>query len=226
MLEFFKKNISNEFIRICRIQYNSKLRSQTKYAEHYYRLTFTLEGIYYPNTAGNVVEKVVDIYTASGNTYLFTNDNSFYLKTTTTENNSYIDIGYDLTGQYSVDIKCKLDTVDAGSVDFYCDTAVKSEFTKQSFWGTSPIERSILRKGGILTSWLGANTSYKINVLADRPLRVTDMINNVICYMLPDGTLYNSDNTSFTFTRTASDTYKREMTISVKRNMSLLLEVL
>ena len=223
MLQFFKKNISNEFIRICKIQYDSKLQGQQYYSEHYYKLTISLDGIGNPITAGNVLEKVAEIYTYNGTTYIFSNDNNFYLKTTTTTDNSFIEIGYDLTGQYSTNIKCTLESVDEGSVDFYCDTATKSEYTKQQYYGSSVVSNAILKKG-FANSWLNTSTTVKCNVLNNRPIKVTDMINNVVSYMLYDGTLYNSDNASFTLTISANDTYKRELTIVTKKQIALFIE--
>lgn len=224
MLEFFKKNISNQFIRICKIQYNSKLRGQQYYPDHHYKLTISLDGIGNPITAGNVIEKVADIYTYNETTLIFTNDNNFYLKTTTSTDSSFIEIGYDLTGQYSTNIKCKIETVEGGSVQFYCDEATKSEYTRQQYFGGSIVSNAIM-KDSTANSWLNTNTTIKCNVVNNRPIKVTDMINNVVSYMLYDGTLYNSDNASFTLTISASDTYKRELTVVTKRQVALFIEI-
>lgn len=223
MLEFFKKNISNQFVRICKIQYNSKLRGQQYYAEHHYKLTISLDGIGAPITAKNVNEKVADIYTYNGTTYFFTNDDGFYLKTTTTTDSSFIEIGYDLTGQYSTNIKCKMETVEEGSVLFYCDEAVKSEYTKQSYYGASVASNAIMKQS-VVNQWLNTSTTVKCNVVNNRPIKVTDMINNVISYILYDGTLYNADNASFTLTISGSDTYKRELTVVTKKQVALFIE--
>lgn len=223
MLEFFKKNISNQFVRICKIQYASKLRGQQYYADHHYKLTISLDGIGNPITAGNIIEKVADIYTYGGTTLIFSNDNNFYLKTTTDSNSSFIEIGYDLTGQYSTNMKCKMETVEEGSVLFYCDEAVKSEYTRQMFFGGSVVSNAIMKQS-VANQWLNTSTTVKCNVVNNRPIKVTDMINNVVSYMLYDGTLYNSDNASFTLTISGSDTYKRELTVVTKRQVTLFIE--
>lgn len=218
-MKFCRKNLNTNFIRICRIQYNSKLMNQNLYFNHHYIIKWKMNRIYEPGILSNIKERIMDLFISNSGEIVFTNDNSIFIKKTTTENNSYIDIGYQIES-YDTNIEVEILTPNAGSVKFYCDKATNGEYTRLNFFGTNT---NVLLHNGNVRSFLAynGNTNFTTSI---EDVRITDMRTGNIAYVLKDGVVRNGDNTSFTVTITSSTDYGRVINIAGKMNSDLLIE--
>ena len=219
-MNFFRKNVANGFIRLCRIQYDSKLRTQNLYPDHHYKIKYKIDEIYTPGSVGNNDEKIMDLYISKNSKLYLVNNRNFYIKTTETENNCYIDIGIVMNNNYS-NIFVEIETVNAGSVKFYCNSDDQTNYTRVDFFNAS--NTSMLLHKGAINAW--TNTPISVTV-SNSMVRVSDLINDVNGYVTGQGDLENGNNASFTLSIGSSGDYGRIITITPKRNNYILVECL
>ena len=217
-MKSFIKNTSSTFIRIARIQINSPLRDKNLYPDHYYKFTCKFDEIFTPSTT---TEKFLEVYTGSTNPIFISNGTSFYYKLTSDGRNQYIDIATTSPNNYT-NIHVNVETVNEGSVTLYREDATQSEYTRINFVGTN---LNYIGKGYVY-AYVGANTSINM-VVPKTTIRITDMNNGVIGYVLNAGSIKNGDNTAFTISvgGTESD-YARVITVTAKVNCNFSIEVL
>lgn len=220
-MKSFIKNTSSAFVRIARIQINSPLRNKNLYPDHYYKITCKFDEIYTPGSAG-IKERILEIYTGTSTPIFFSNVSAFYYKIVDDNGNQYIDIATTSPNNYT-NIRVDVETVNEGTVTLYRENAIQNDYTRINFVGTN--------LNYIMTSfvyaYVGANTSLNLTTIKDCVLRVTDMNNGVIGYVLNTGSLKNGDNTAFTISvgGTESD-YSRTITLTAKVNCNFIVEVL
>lgn len=217
-MKSFIKNTSSTFIRIARIQINSPLRNKNLYPDHYYKITCKCDEIYTPSTIG---ERTIEIYTGSTDPIFITNSTTFYYKITNDNENQYLDLGITSPNNYT-NMHINVETVNEGSVTLFRENATQSEYTRINFVGTN------LNYIGnsYVYAYAGANTSLNM-VVPKTTIRITDMNNGVIGYVLNAGSIKNGDNTAFTISigGTESD-YARVITLTAKVNCNFNIEVL
>lgn len=218
-MKFCKKNLNTNFIRICRIQYNSKLRNQNLYFNHHYIIKWRMNKIYTPGILSNIKERIMDLFISNQGEIVFTNSSDIFIKKTTSENNSYIDIGYQIDS-YDTNIEVEILTPNEGSIKFYCDKATIGEYTRLNFFGTNT---NVLLHNGNARTFLAYNGNTNITI-SNEDIRITDMRNGNIAYITKDGDIRNGDNTSFTVTITSTTDYGKLINIAGKMNSDLLIE--
>ena len=130
-MKFFRKNLNSNFIRICRIQITSEQRNQNLYPDHLYDFTIKLDNIYQLDRIQDVRDYRLKLFT-SNNLFFFVNSNDLYYKLTETDTEKYIDIAIDIP-TYSTNIHINVDTVNDGTITFYCDKANINEYTRINY---------------------------------------------------------------------------------------------
>lgn len=219
-MRFFRKNLNSDFIRICRIQYSSKLKNQNTYPNHHYKIKFNFDEIYSPGILKNTKERILDLYISSNGEIIFTNDNSIYMKKTENENNSFIDIGYQVNNYYT-NINVEIESQNSGSIKFYCDNANISEYSRMNFFGTNL--NYMLNKGHV-TTYLGNGQNINLVTVND-VCEITNMRTGKTTYIQPDNVIRNL-NTDFTLSISSSNDFGRVINILANANIDLLIKSL
>lgn len=214
-MKFFRKNLNSNFIRICRIQCSSKQRNQNLYPDHLYRIKYILDNIYYPDRSSDIKEKFLQLYTGT-NLLFFVNDNELYYKITETEDYKYIDIAVYIP-TYSTNIHVDIDSVNDGSIVFFCDKANQNEYTRINYLGEDSNIMFFKSSRYIFT-----NSSIKL-CLAKGYNRITDIRTGTTCYIIGSD-LTNNNNDLFTLTIEQETTYGLLVNITAKGNNNLLIE--
>lgn len=219
-LEYFKKNANMNFMRICRIQISSQLRNANTYPNHYYKIKVKMDNIGNPEKPAYINEWCLDLYAYSNGNQYFANHNEFYIKQNADSDNLYIDIAVPVNS-YSTNVRIEIDTLDAGSVTFYCDSATQSEYTRLIFTG-SDAPCSLL--DGFIYQYLNTGTSYYYN-LSKTSFTINDCINNVTAYYAGrlTSSIFNGDNASFTASIETDNDYSIIVKIVPKRNVALYI---
>lgn len=214
-MKFFRKNLNSNFVRICRIQISSQQRNQNIYPNHFYRIKYKLDNSYNPGRTSDLLDYTLDLYCATDILY-FINHTYFYVKVTENNNNKYIDIAVPVP-TYSTNITVDIDSVDDGSITFFCDPAIESEYTRLLTDGSN---KNVMLNNGSAYQFMNSQTKVS---LSKRKCRITEMSTNTVCFI--NGTeLYNADNNLFTLTIDSSSDYGIIVKIVPKNNNFMLIE--
>lgn len=215
-MKFFRKNLNSNFIRICRIQITSEQRNQNLYPDHLYDFTIKLDNIYRLDRIQDVKDHRLKLFT-SNNLFFFVNSNDLYYKLTETDTEKYIDIAI-YVPTYSTNIHINVDTVNEGTITFYCDKANINEYTRINYVNPN-VSNMIYYKSNRFSF---TNTNLKL-CLAKTNNRITELTSNTSCF-INNNTLINADNSKFTLTIEKETDYSIIVNIVAKSNCSLFIE--
>lgn len=216
-MKFFRKNLNSNFIRICRIQITSQQRNQNLYPDHLYDFTIKLDNIYQLDRTQDLRDYRLKLFT-SNNLFFFVNSNDLYYKLTETDSEKYIDIGIDVP-TYSTNIHINVDTVNDGTITFYCDKANRNEYTRINYVNPN-VSNMIYYKSNRFSF---TNTNLKL-CLAKTKNRITELTSNTSCF-INNNTLFNADNSKFTLTIEQETDYSIIVNIVAKKtNCNLFIE--
>ena len=215
-MKFFRKNLNSNFIRICRIQITSKQRNQNIYPDHLYDFTIKLDNIYQLDRIYDVKDYRLKLFT-SNNLFFFVNNNELYYKLTETDTEKYIDIAINVP-TYSTNIHINVDTVNDGTITFYCDKANINEYTRINY--VNPIASNMIYYKSNRFSF--TNTNLKL-CLAKTFNRITELATNTTCF-LEGKNITNGDNSKFTLTIEQETDYSIIVNIVAKSNCNLFIE--
>lgn len=215
-MKFFRKNLNSNFIRICRIQITSEQRNQNIYPDHLYDFTIKLDNIYQLDRIQDLRDYRLKLFT-SNNLFFFVNSNELYYKLTETDSEKYIDIAIDIP-TYSTNIHINVDTVNDGTITFYCDKANTNEYTRVNYVNPN-VSNMIYYKSH---RFVFTNTNIKL-CLAKTNNRITELNSSTSCF-INNNTLINADNSKFTLTIEKETDYSIIVNIVAKSNCSLFIE--
>ena len=215
-MKFFRKNLNSNFIRICRIQITSEQRNQNLYPDHLYDFTIKLDNIYQLDRIQDVKDYRLKLFT-SNNLFFFVNSNDLYYKLTETDTEKYIDIAITVP-TYSTNIHINVDTVNEGTITFYCDKANINEYTRINYVNPN-VSNMIYYKSNRFSF---TNTNLKL-CLAKTYNRITELTTNTHCF-IEGKNISNSDNEKFTLTIEQETDYSIIVNIVAKSNCYLFIE--
>nr|DAI06833.1 MAG TPA: hypothetical protein [Caudoviricetes sp.] len=215
-MKFFRKNLNSNFIRICRIQITSEQRNQNLYPDHLYDFTIKLDNIYKLDRIQDVKDYKLKLFT-SDNLFFFVNSTELYYKLTETETEKYIDIGMYIP-TYSTNIHIDVDTVNDGTITFYCDKANINEYIRINYVNTS--NSNIIYYNS--NRFVFTNTSVKL-CLAKTYNRITELTTNTPCF-IEGKNISNADNAKFKLTIEQETDYSIIVNIVAKSNCNLFIE--
>lgn len=215
-MKFFRKNLNSNFIRICRIQCSSKLRNQNIYPDHLYDFTIKLDNNYQLDRIQDLRDYRLKLFT-SNNLFFFVNSNELYYKLTETDSEKYIDIAIEIP-TYSTNIHINVDTVNDGTITFYCDKANINEYTRINYVNPN-VSNMIYYKSN---RFVFTNTNIKL-CLAKTNNRITELTSSTSCF-INNNTLINADNSKFTLTIEQETDYSIIVNIVPKSNCNLFIE--
>lgn len=215
-MKFFRKNLNSNYIRICRIQITSEQRNQNLYPDHLYDFNIKLDNIYQLDRIQDVKDYRLKLFT-SNNLFFFVNSNDLYYKLTETDTEKYIDIGMYIP-TYASNIHIDVDTVNDGTITFYCDVANINEYTRINYVNTS--NPNIIYYNS--NRYVFTNTSVKL-CLAKTYNRITELTTNTTCF-IEGKKIYNGNNSKFTLTIEQETDYSIIVNIVAKSNCDLFIE--
>lgn len=215
-MKFFRKNLNSNFIRICRIQITSQQRNQNLYPDHLYDFTIKLDNIYQLNRIQDVMDYRLKLFT-SNNLFFFVNNNDLHYKLTETDTEKYIDIAMAIPTYYT-NIHINVDTVNDGTITFYCDKANINEYTRINY--INPNVSNMIYYNS--NRYVFTNSNIKL-CLAKTYNKITELTNNTLCSIVGNE-LYNSDNAKFTVTIEQETDYSIIVNIVAKTNCYLFIE--
>lgn len=208
-MKFYRQKLNTDFIRVCRIQYNSLQRNKNLYPDHYYEIECKLGNIYSVDRVTDFKKYKLEIYLSDDKLYI-TNNRQFFVKETIIDEDKYIDIGI-MIPSYSTNIDVNINTVNPGSVTFFCDSAIQTDYTRIDYKGNTPI--AMLFNTSIM-EW--TNSNFNISI-AKTNNRITDMVSGEVAY-ITDGKVFNGDNTAFTLTISETKDFNYIVNIVSKAN--------
>lgn len=217
-MKFFRKNLNASFIRICRIQISSPQRNQNLYPNHYYKIKCHLDSIYNPNSRNYINESILELYLSNTNQLFFTSNRLFRYKLIEENGNNYIDIGITINS-FDNNILVDIESVNDGTITFYCDKATESEYTRIDFIGTNI---NMALKNTCINQYINGGSTLNYT-LAKTINKIHDGINNITTY-ISNADLFNANNDSMTVTITNTDDYTITISVYAKRNCSLFIE--
>ena len=215
-MKFFRKNLNSNFIRICRIQITSEQRNQNLYPDHLYDFTIKLDNIYKLDRIQDVKDYRLKLFT-SDNLFFFVNSNDLYYKLTETDTEKYIDIAIEIP-TYSTNIHIDVDTVNDGTITFFCDKANINEYTGINYVNTS--NSNIIYYNS--NRYIFINSNIKL-CLAKTYNRITELTTNTTCF-IEGKNISNADNAKFTVTIEQETDYSIIVNIVAKSNCNLFIE--